>query len=149
MELERAAADRFAVQGRDQEQARGRGHLVVGGRDAPGRVEAAVEAPGQLLDVGPQAVPRVGVPRIAPADLYRRGGQQSLHLGHRGDERPRCRSVSGPSSEAAAASERRSSSARSAPPAAVSRAVLSLPSASFASTVTSPSCSSDRSSLLR
>jgi hypothetical protein len=86
VKLERAAADRLRVQRRDQEQARGRDHLVVGGRDAPGRVEAAVEAAGQLLDVGPQAVPGVGVPRIALADLDRRGGQQSLHLGHRGDE---------------------------------------------------------------
>ena len=71
MKLERAAADRLRVQGGDQEQARGRGHLVVGGRDAPARVEAAVEAAGQFLDVGPQAVPCVGVPWITHADLDR------------------------------------------------------------------------------
>ncbi len=86
VKLERSAADRLRVQGRDQEQASGPGHLVVGGRDAPGRVEAAVEATRQFLDVRSQAVPRVGMPRIALADLDRRGSQQPLHLGHRGNE---------------------------------------------------------------
>jgi hypothetical protein len=85
-ELQRAAAGRLAVQGRDQEQPRGRGHLVVGRGDAPGRVEAAVEAPGQLLDVGPQAAPGVRFPRVAHADDDGRGGQQPLHVGHGGDE---------------------------------------------------------------
>src|SRR6266700_874854 len=86
VELQCAAAGRLAVQGRDQEQARGRGHLVVGGGDAPGRVEAAVEAPGQLLDVGPQAAPGLRVPWVTHADHDGRGGQQPLHVGHGGDE---------------------------------------------------------------
>jgi hypothetical protein len=86
VKLECAAADRLRVQGRDQEQPRGRGHLIIGGRDAAGRVEAAVEAPGQLLDVGPQAIPRVRVPGVAHTHHDGRGRQQPLHLGHRGDE---------------------------------------------------------------
>src|SRR6266702_28273 len=86
VELQRAAADRLPAQRRDQEQSRGRGHLVGGRRDAPGRVEAAVEAPGQLVHVGPQAAPGIRVPRIAHAGHDGRGVQQPLHLRHGGDE---------------------------------------------------------------
>ena len=63
VELEPAAADRLRVQGGDQEQSGGRGHLVVVGREAPGRVEAAVEPAGPLIEVGPQAGACGGVPR--------------------------------------------------------------------------------------
>jgi len=86
VELQRAAAGRLSVQRRDQEQPRGRGHLVVGRGDAPGRVEAVVEAPGQLVLVGPQAAPGVRVPRIAHAGHDGRGAQQPLHLRHGGHE---------------------------------------------------------------
>jgi hypothetical protein len=44
VEFERAAADRLAVQGGDQQEARGRGQLAVVGGDAAVGVEAAVEA---------------------------------------------------------------------------------------------------------
>src|SRR5207244_2493045 len=55
VKLQRTAPDRLGVQGRDQEQARGRGHLVVGGGDAPVRVEARFDACSPLVEVGPQA----------------------------------------------------------------------------------------------
>jgi len=86
VELEDSASDRLAVQGGKQEQARGRGHLVVAGGDAPGRVKALLEALRQLGLVGPDGVAGVRVPGIAHPDLDRRGDQEPLDLGHRHDQ---------------------------------------------------------------
>jgi hypothetical protein len=86
MELQCAAAGRLPAQRRDQEQALRRGHLVVGGGVAAGRVEAGVEPGRQLVFVGAQAAAGVRVRRVAHADLDRRGRQQPLHLGHGGDQ---------------------------------------------------------------
>jgi hypothetical protein len=86
VELERAAPDGLAVPGGDQQQARGRGQLIVVGRDAPAGVETAVEAAGQFAEVGPQAGAGVRAPGVAPGDPDRRGHQQPLDLSHRRDE---------------------------------------------------------------
>jgi hypothetical protein len=69
VELERTAPDRLAVQRGQQEQSRGRGHLVLGGGDAPGWVETALEAARQLGDVGLDGPAGVRVPRVAHGDL--------------------------------------------------------------------------------
>ena len=82
MELQRPAPDGLAVQGGDQEQPGGRGQLVVIGGDAPRRVEAAIEAPGQLAEIGPQAEPGIRPPGVAPGDPHRRGSHQPLHPGN-------------------------------------------------------------------
>ena len=86
VELERAAPDRLAVQGGDQQEAGGQREFLVVGGDAAGDVESAVEPVRQLGEVGPQAEPGVRMPGIAGADLHRRGHQQPLDLGHRRDE---------------------------------------------------------------
>ncbi|HUB20999.1 MAG TPA: hypothetical protein VMA97_01180 [Streptosporangiaceae bacterium] len=83
MELQDPASDRLAVQGGQQEQPRRRGHLLVGGGDAPGRVESLLEALRQLGEVGLHGATRLRAPRVAPADLDRRGDQEPLDLGHR------------------------------------------------------------------
>ena len=58
---------------------------MVRGGDAPGRVETAIEAPGQLLDVGPQAAPGVRVVRLETnrtlteaISLYRAAGYREV-----------------------------------------------------------------------
>ena len=83
VELEHPAPDRLGVQGGEQEQPRGRGHLVVGGGDAPGRIEPFLEAVRQLGDVGMDCPAGVRVPGVTHADPDRRGHQEPLDLGHR------------------------------------------------------------------
>jgi len=83
VELEHPAPDRLGVQGGEQEQTRGRGHLLVGGGDAPGRVEPFLEAVRQFGEVGLDRPAGVRVPGVTDADLDRGGHQEPLDLGHR------------------------------------------------------------------
>lgn len=85
-ELEHPAPDRLAVRGGEQEQPSGRGHLVVGGGDAPGRVESVLETARQFGGIGPDRVTGVRVPGVTRADLDRGGREQPFDLGHRGHQ---------------------------------------------------------------
>ena len=85
-ELEHPAPDRLTAEGGEQEQPGGRGHLVVGGGDAPGRVESVLEAARQFGGIGPDRLPGVRVPGVTRDDLDRGGRQQPLDLGHRGHQ---------------------------------------------------------------
>jgi hypothetical protein len=80
VELQRAAADRLAAQGGDQEQPGRRAQLLVIRRDAQRRVEPVVEAARQFAEVGAHAAPRLGLPRAALRDQHRRGDKERLHL---------------------------------------------------------------------
>jgi len=81
-ELDATAADGLVVQRGHQEQARGRGQLLLAHR-AAGRVEAAVKAAGYLTEVGLQAESGVRMARIPLGHLDRGGRQQPLGLRHR------------------------------------------------------------------
>ena len=83
MKFEPATADRLGMEGRDQEQPRGRDHVLVRGREAPGRVEAGVEPAPQLTDISPDAGAGGRVGWMAHVYLDRRRHQEPLDLGHR------------------------------------------------------------------
>ncbi len=86
MELQGAASDRLATKGCEQEQSCGEAHLGGVGGKAAGWVEAAAEALVELGEVVAEAVARHGVDGVDDRDVDQRGGQQSLDLGHCGDE---------------------------------------------------------------
>src|SRR5258708_28263939 len=55
VELERAAADRFFMEGGDEEETGRRAHFFVVGGDALGGIEALFESAAQLAEIGAQA----------------------------------------------------------------------------------------------
>jgi hypothetical protein len=86
VQLERGTAHGLAVQPGQEQQPRRRNELVVHGRKAAAGVEAALEAAGELGEVRGDAGPRVRVAGVGRADVDHRRSQQSVHLGHRGDQ---------------------------------------------------------------
>jgi len=86
VELDGAASHRTAAQARDQQGAMRRDELVRVGWDAERRVEALIESPVELLEVLVDAPARVGCARALGFDAHHRGGQQAVHVPHRGDE---------------------------------------------------------------
>ena len=86
MELDRAASHRTAAQARDEQGATRRDELVRVGWDAERRVEALIEPPVEFLEVLVDAPARVGCARALGFDAHHRGGQQAVHVHHRGDE---------------------------------------------------------------
>ena len=86
VELEPTTAHRLGVQDGDQEQPRRQGHFLVLGREAPARIEAAVEPAAQFVEVGLHAGAGGRIRGRAHGDLDRRRHQEPLHLGHRADQ---------------------------------------------------------------
>ena len=86
VEFDRAAADRLAVEGGEQEHAGGRDELVVVDRIAQCRVEPVVESLREVAGVGAHARPGPRVARRARLDDHHRGEEQPFDLGHRRDE---------------------------------------------------------------
>src|ERR1700722_11271579 len=81
-ELEPAAADRVAIEPRDQKKTGRRRHVVDAGVVIR-TVEAALKTRRELAEIRAQAEARVGAVRRFGADLDRGGWNQSLDLTHR------------------------------------------------------------------
>jgi hypothetical protein len=86
VELERSAADRLAVQARDEQQPGRLGEVLGGGRDRAGQIEAGVETRVELGVVGLQAEAPRGRARVLDRDVDEPRGQQALDDAHRLDE---------------------------------------------------------------
>jgi len=86
VELDGAAADRIAAQSGGEEQAGRRPELVELDGCARCGIEPHVETPAELGEVLAYAQLGIAVGRVDDVDLDQSGGQQSLDLGHRGDE---------------------------------------------------------------
>ena len=86
MVLDRAAAHRLRVEVGDEQAAGRRGQLCGSAGDAGRGVEARLRAPVQLGEVGPKALPRVGMVRVDRPDLDGGGGEQPLDGAHGVDE---------------------------------------------------------------
>ena len=123
MELERAAADRLAVQACDQQQPPAGGGALGSAEMLRAGSKPASKRRVDLGEVLRQAKRARGVVGVDDVELDERRGEQPLDLAHRRDEPLARRSLSGASSDAASSSLRRSSSVALARPAAVSRAV--------------------------
>ena len=71
VELQDTAANRFALASRDEEEAVWWPQFVIVGGDALRGIEAGGEAPIELGEVLPHAIPRVGIGRVDDDELDR------------------------------------------------------------------------------